>query len=92
MVDVLFEQNLPQQLSESLDCGLYMVTHAEYLSYGHEVLLNEFDPNALRTRYAALLWDYETRKQEANAHCDIEAPLRLAKQSRITSVTKVFDV
>ncbi|PHT95323.1 hypothetical protein T459_03205 [Capsicum annuum] len=59
IVDVLFEENLPQQPSESLDCGLYMVTYAECLSYGHKVLSTEFDPNALRTRYAALLWDYE---------------------------------
>ncbi|PHT60619.1 hypothetical protein CQW23_02982 [Capsicum baccatum] len=56
--DVLFEENLPQQPSESLDCGLYMVTYAERLSYGHKVLSTEFDPNALRTRYATLLWDY----------------------------------
>ncbi|PHT51800.1 hypothetical protein CQW23_06262 [Capsicum baccatum] len=62
------------------------------LSYGHKVLANEFDPNALRTRYVALLWEYGTRKQDANAHSDVEAPLRPARQSRITSVTEVFDV
>ncbi|KAF3629705.1 hypothetical protein FXO38_27549 [Capsicum annuum] len=55
LFDVLFENNLPQQLSGSLDCGLYVVTYAECLSYGHKVLSIEFDPNALRTRYAALL-------------------------------------
>lgn len=44
------------------DCGVYMVTYAECLSYGHKILANEFDPNALRTRYAALLWDYGIRK------------------------------
>ncbi|KAM3237608.1 hypothetical protein P3L10_012637 [Capsicum annuum] len=76
MFDVLFQESLPQQPSESLDCGVYMVTDAECLSYGHKILANEFDPNALRTRYAALLWDYGTRKQDVNAHSDVEAPLR----------------
>ncbi|PHU05137.1 hypothetical protein BC332_25959 [Capsicum chinense] len=86
MFDVLFEENLPQQPNESLDCGLYKVTYAECLSYGHKVLSTEFDPNALRTRYIALVWDYGIRKQEANAHRDVEAPLRPARQSRITSL------
>ncbi|PHT47873.1 hypothetical protein CQW23_12081 [Capsicum baccatum] len=62
MFDVLFEDDLPQQPSESLDCGVFMVMYAEYLSYGHKVIATEFDPNALRTRYAALLWDYGIRK------------------------------
>ncbi|PHT76111.1 hypothetical protein T459_19633 [Capsicum annuum] len=66
MFDVLFQENLPQQPSGSLDCGLYMVTYVEYLSYGHKVLANEFDPNVLRIRYAVLLWDYGTQKQDAN--------------------------
>ncbi|KAF3676033.1 hypothetical protein FXO37_05521 [Capsicum annuum] len=92
MFDVLFQESLPQQLSGSLDCGIYIVTYTDCLSYGHKVLANEFDPNALRTRYVALLWEYGTRKQDANAHSDVEAPLRPARQSRITSVTEVFDV
>ncbi|KAF3613735.1 hypothetical protein FXO38_36086 [Capsicum annuum] len=62
MFDVLFQENLPQQPSESLDCGVYMVTYAECVSYGHKVLANEFDPNARRIRYVVLLWDYEIQK------------------------------
>ncbi|KAF3642935.1 hypothetical protein FXO37_22269 [Capsicum annuum] len=50
MFDVLFQENFPQQPSESLDCGVYMVTYAECLSYGHKVLANEFDPNALEIK------------------------------------------
>ncbi|XP_047249865.1 uncharacterized protein LOC107852634 [Capsicum annuum] len=42
-------------------------------------------------RYAALLWDYGTKKQDVNAHSDIEAPLRPPRQNRITSVSEVFD-
>ncbi|KAF3622061.1 hypothetical protein FXO38_31509 [Capsicum annuum] len=59
MFDVLFEDDLPQQPSGSLDCGVFMVMYAECLSYDHKVIPIEFDPNALRTRCAALLWDYE---------------------------------
>ncbi|KAF3624987.1 hypothetical protein FXO38_29975, partial [Capsicum annuum] len=76
MFDVLFQENLPQQSSGSLNCGVYMVTYTECLSYGHKIFATEFDPNALRIRYAATLWDYGIRKQELNAHSDVEAPLR----------------
>ncbi|PHT50314.1 hypothetical protein CQW23_10061 [Capsicum baccatum] len=92
MFDVLFEENLPQQSSESLDFDLYMVIYAKCLSYGHKVLSNEFDPNTLRTRYIALLWDHGTLKQEVNVHSDVEAPLRPTRKSKITSVIEVFDV
>ncbi|PHT51350.1 hypothetical protein CQW23_11097 [Capsicum baccatum] len=92
MFYVLFQESLPQQPSGSLDYGVYMVTYAECLSYGHKIPTNEFDPNALRTRYVAILWDYGTRKQDVNAHSDVEAPLRPPTQSRITSVTEIFDV
>ncbi|KAF3662148.1 hypothetical protein FXO38_11336 [Capsicum annuum] len=57
LFDMIFEENLPQQLSESLDCDLFMVTYAECLSYGLKVITTDFDPNALRTKYVALLWD-----------------------------------
>ncbi|PHU19459.1 hypothetical protein BC332_10610 [Capsicum chinense] len=92
MFDVLFEYNLPQQSSGSLDCGVFMVMYAECLSYGHKVIATEFHPNALRIRYVVLFWDYGIRKQEANAISNVEAPLRPARQSRITSVTEVVDV
>ncbi|PHT52884.1 hypothetical protein CQW23_07346 [Capsicum baccatum] len=82
MFDGLFQENLPQKLSGSLDCGLYMVTYVECLSYDHKVLTNEFDSNAFHKRYAALLWNYGTQKQEANSHNNVEAPLRPARQSR----------
>ncbi|PHT29880.1 hypothetical protein CQW23_30509 [Capsicum baccatum] len=92
MFDVLFQDDLPQQPSESVDCGVFMVMYAECLFYGHKVIASEFEPNALRTRYAALLWNYGIRKQEENAISDVKAPVRPARQSRITSVTEVVDV
>ncbi|PHU27577.1 hypothetical protein BC332_05909 [Capsicum chinense] len=92
MFDVLFEDDLHQQLSGRLDCGVFIIMFAECLSYGDKVIATEFNPNTLRTRYAALLWDYGIQKQKANAISDVEAPLRPARQSRITSVTEVVDV
>ncbi|PHU09413.1 hypothetical protein BC332_21273 [Capsicum chinense] len=90
--NVLFQDDLPQQPNGSLDCGVFMVMYAECLSYGHKVIASEFDPNALRTRYAALLWDYGIREQKANAISDVKAPVRPARQNRITSVAEVVDV
>ncbi|KAF3626929.1 hypothetical protein FXO38_28994 [Capsicum annuum] len=77
--DVLIEDDLPQQPSGSLDCGVFMVMYAKYLSYRHKVITTEFDPNALRTRYVALLRDCGIRKKEVNAISDVKAPLRPAK-------------
>ncbi|PHT63243.1 hypothetical protein T459_32887 [Capsicum annuum] len=92
LFDMIFEENFPQQPSESLDCGVFMVMYAECLSYGYKTFATEFDLNGLRTRYFVLLWDYGIRKQEVNVHSDVEAPLRPARQNRITSVTEGFDV
>ncbi|KAM3393900.1 hypothetical protein P3S68_002901 [Capsicum galapagoense] len=75
-----------------VDYGLYIVTYAECLYYGKRVPLIEFNPNILRTRYAALLWDYGMRKQEASAHSDVEEPLRPGRHSRINSVTEVLEI
>ncbi|KAF3630343.1 hypothetical protein FXO38_27209 [Capsicum annuum] len=83
---------LLQQSSEILDYGLYIVIYAECLYYGKRVPLIEFNPNILCTRYAALLWDYGMRKQEASAHSDVEEPLRLGRHSRINSVTEVLEI
>ncbi|KAF3635367.1 hypothetical protein FXO38_24654 [Capsicum annuum] len=58
MFDLLFEDNLSQQPSKSLDCGLHTVTYAKCLSYGDKVPSIEFNLNELRRRYDALLWDY----------------------------------
>ncbi|PHT93297.1 hypothetical protein T459_01179 [Capsicum annuum] len=65
MFDVLVEDDLPQQPSGSLDCGVFMIMYAECLSYGHKVIATEFDPNALRTRYSTFvgLWDLKIRSK-----------------------------
>ncbi|PHT99609.1 hypothetical protein BC332_29397 [Capsicum chinense] len=78
--------------SSDRDCGVFMVMYAECLSYDRKVIASEFNPNALRTRYVVLLWDYGIRKQEENVISDVKAPVKPARQSRITSVTEVVDV
>ncbi|PHU00872.1 hypothetical protein BC332_30659 [Capsicum chinense] len=42
--NILFEDDLPQQLSGSLDYGVFMIMYAECLSYSHKVIATEFDP------------------------------------------------
>ncbi|PHT97933.1 hypothetical protein BC332_33139 [Capsicum chinense] len=64
LFNVIFEENFPQQPSESLGCGVFMVTYAECLSYGHKVFATEFDLNGLRTRYVVLWWDYGIRNKK----------------------------
>ncbi|KAF3682320.1 hypothetical protein FXO38_01323 [Capsicum annuum] len=64
LFEVIFKDSLPQQRSGSLDCGLYMITYAECLSYGQRVPPIKFNPNSLRTRYAALLWSMECENKK----------------------------
>ncbi|XP_047251481.1 uncharacterized protein LOC124886648 [Capsicum annuum] len=69
IIDIKIVKNFKDWISADLlkatakrNCGVFMVMYAECLSYGHKVIATEFDPNALRTRYVALLWDYGIRK------------------------------
>ncbi|PHU21882.1 hypothetical protein BC332_06989 [Capsicum chinense] len=85
-------EDLPQQLSGSLDCGLYMVTYAECLIFGEVVPSVDFDPDRIHTKYASLLWDYSLRKEEVKALNDDEAPMRPPRKIGITEDTKVHDI
>ncbi|KAH0716714.1 hypothetical protein KY290_012981 [Solanum tuberosum] len=59
---VEFAQDTKQQKSDSLDCGLYVATFAEYLSDQIETSLVDFLLEYLRKRYGALLWSYGSEK------------------------------
>ncbi|KAF3661010.1 hypothetical protein FXO37_13125 [Capsicum annuum] len=85
-------ENVPQQPSGSLDCGLYMVTYAECLTFGEAVPCIDFDPDLIRIRYASLLWDYGTRKANAKAQSDDEAPMRPLRITELTEGTEVIDI
>ncbi|KAM3359680.1 hypothetical protein P3S68_019391 [Capsicum galapagoense] len=58
------------------DCGLYMLTYVECLTFGEDVPSVGFDPDLIRTRYALLLWDYGSTKEEMKAQSDDGAPMR----------------
>ncbi|PHU06497.1 hypothetical protein BC332_22986 [Capsicum chinense] len=63
MFDVLFEDDLPQQPSGSLDCGVFMVMYAKCLSYGHKVIATEFDPNVQDMLHFCGIMEFENKKQ-----------------------------
>ncbi|KAF3676907.1 hypothetical protein FXO37_05083 [Capsicum annuum] len=77
---------------EKLDCGLYMVTYVECLTFDEAVLCIDFDPDLIRIRYASLLWDYGTRKANAKAQSDDEAPMRPIRITELTEGTEVVDI
>ncbi|XP_060190895.1 uncharacterized protein LOC132620227 [Lycium barbarum] len=72
-IQVEYVENLPQQDTTSMDCGVYVAAFAEYLSTG-EGIPAQIDATMLRNRYDALLWDYAARKIDEHAMSDIEAP------------------
>ncbi|XP_069145067.1 uncharacterized protein [Solanum lycopersicum] len=77
--NVVFIDNVPQQSHGSLDCGIYILAFAEYLSYGQGIPVNVFDASCLRSRYATLLCNYGQQKNDAGAISDNEAPPRYSK-------------
>ncbi|PHU14233.1 hypothetical protein BC332_15438 [Capsicum chinense] len=87
-----FAEDLPQQPSGSLDCGLYMVTYAEYLTFGDLVSPVDFDPDMIRTRYASILWNYGMKKEEENAQSDDEAPMRPPREIGLTEDTEIHEI
>ncbi|PHU19523.1 hypothetical protein BC332_10674 [Capsicum chinense] len=47
-----------------LDCGVFIVAYAEYIRYEKGIPPRYFDAKDFRTRYAALLWQHGTQKNE----------------------------
>ncbi|KAF3632694.1 hypothetical protein FXO38_26027 [Capsicum annuum] len=85
-------ENVPQQPSGSLDCGLYMVTYDECLTFGEGVPSIDFDPDLIHIRNALLLWDYGTRKAELKAQSDDKAPMRPLREIELIEGTEVHDI
>ncbi|KAH0664659.1 hypothetical protein KY285_025865 [Solanum tuberosum] len=69
-----YAKDIPQQLEGSLNCGVFVSSYAEYLSYGNDIPTNPFDTEPMHIRYATLLWDYVNRKIQFDAISDSEAP------------------
>ncbi|KAF3628015.1 hypothetical protein FXO37_29581 [Capsicum annuum] len=89
---VSIAENVSQQSSGSLDCGLYMVTYTECLTFGEVIPCIDFDPDLIRTRYASLLWDYGTRKANAKAQSGVEAPMGPLWITKLTEGTEVVHI
>ncbi|KAH0643027.1 hypothetical protein KY289_034001 [Solanum tuberosum] len=76
--EIIYVKDIPPQTEGSLDCGVYVVGYAEHISNGNEVP-NSFDPEFIRIRYAALLWNYGMQKIQTDATSDNEALERLIR-------------
>ncbi|KAH0666441.1 hypothetical protein KY285_027647 [Solanum tuberosum] len=74
--EVEYAQGIMQQQSNSLDCGMYVVAFAEYLSDEINIPSINFRSDYLRNRYATLLWKYGMDKFKAGYVSDNDDPTR----------------
>ncbi|PHT69820.1 hypothetical protein T459_24924 [Capsicum annuum] len=74
--DVEYIQNISQQVSDSLDCMVFVAAYAEILSEGQQVHSCDFNTVSQRARYASLLWHYGVTKAEKGYTSDNNDPPR----------------
>ncbi|MCD7462696.1 hypothetical protein HAX54_049128 [Datura stramonium] len=60
----------------SKDCGISVAAYVAFLSGGEGIPNSNIDVELLRKRYVSILWDYATKKLEAESMSDDEAPLK----------------
>ncbi|PHU11254.1 hypothetical protein BC332_18184 [Capsicum chinense] len=77
--DVDYVQNILQQASNSLDCGVFVCAYAEILSEELQVHSCGFDSACQRARYAFLLWHYGVEKANEGYTIDNGDPPRPRK-------------
>ncbi|XP_075108863.1 uncharacterized protein LOC142180706 [Nicotiana tabacum] len=81
---------IPQQNEGSLDCGVFVVAFAEYVSLGDLSIpaedLSDIDQH--HRRYRALLWDYATKKQEDGSISESEVTGILARRKGAPSLNE----
>ncbi|KAF3648365.1 hypothetical protein T459_14700 [Capsicum annuum] len=80
-----------QQSSCSLDCGLFVAAYAEFLSARHQIPSSKFDPKKHRTRYASLLWDYGVNKTYSGYVSDSQDPPRPRRTFIPSEDTEMID-
>ncbi|PHT73002.1 hypothetical protein T459_23787 [Capsicum annuum] len=85
-------RSLGVHISFVRDCGVYMMTYAQCLTFGECVSNIDFDLDLLRTRYASMLWHYGLRKEEEKAQSDDEAPVRPPIKIEITKDIEVHGI
>ncbi|KAH0637949.1 hypothetical protein KY290_036508 [Solanum tuberosum] len=77
--DVTYVEDIPQQGSGALDCGIYLLAFAEYLSEGEGIPVQYLDSKLHRIRYSALLWQYAAKKMEEGVVSENEAPPKMMR-------------
>ncbi|KAM3326616.1 hypothetical protein P3S67_001742 [Capsicum chacoense] len=90
--NVHIADEIVQQSSGTLDCGLFVAAYAEFLSDRHQIPSSEFDPKKHRTRYASLLWDYGVNKACTGYVSDNQDPPRSKRTFIRSEDTKMIDV
>ncbi|KAM3220007.1 hypothetical protein P3L10_024538 [Capsicum annuum] len=77
--DADYAQNIPQQASDSLDCGVFVCAYAEILREGLQVHSCGFDSACQCARYASLLWYNGVKKANEEYTSDNGDPPRPRK-------------
>ncbi|WMV14564.1 hypothetical protein MTR67_007949 [Solanum verrucosum] len=80
---VEFIQDIMQQESDSLDCGMFVAAFAEVLSDGLPVPKIGFHSEYLCKLYGALLWKYGTKKAKARYVSENDDPTRPKSHSTV---------
>ncbi|PHT90850.1 hypothetical protein T459_05963 [Capsicum annuum] len=75
--DVEYVEDIAQQVSGSLDCGVFMTGYEEFLSDQMQIPSSNLDAEYLRKRYATLLWNYEVKKAKKIYSSDHDDPPRV---------------
>ncbi|KAM3358619.1 hypothetical protein P3S68_021552 [Capsicum galapagoense] len=76
LFDVEYVEDIAQQVSESLDCGVFVAAYAEFLSDQMQIPSSNLDAEYLRKRYATLLWNYGVKKAKKIYSSDHDDPPR----------------
>ncbi|KAK4724911.1 hypothetical protein R3W88_027690 [Solanum pinnatisectum] len=65
-------KGVPRQQDDSLDCGVFVVAFAEFVSNGEHILNQQVKADILRKRFGAILWEYARRKQASDLQSEDE--------------------
>ncbi|PHT53607.1 hypothetical protein CQW23_08069 [Capsicum baccatum] len=74
--DVECVEDIAQQLSENLDCRVFVEAYDEFLSDQMQILSSNVDVEYLRKRYATLLRNYGVKKAKNIYTSDHDDPPR----------------
>ncbi|KAF3684392.1 hypothetical protein FXO37_01347 [Capsicum annuum] len=74
--DAEYVEDISQQASESLNCGVFLTAYAEFFSDQIQIPPSNLDAKYLRKRYASLLWNYGVKKANKIYYSDHDDPPR----------------